>query len=111
MIKKLKKKPSQYTFFVNPQTCNELFWINRSKQRLKKIGLTDITSISTYTEVHKKDKASTNTEQLETLKVSYGKDEKIVLVFENQNAKEQFWKGLQHFVDKVQKEEDAKTYY
>ena len=108
MIKNKKKNkidtPSIFVFSICESNFNELQWIHKHKNKLNKIDLGLITSISHYYRSSNEKSFLDYNHEL-VLVIMYGKNKKLTILFDDYHIKEHFWCGLRHFMDKHYLEE------
>ena len=97
--KNKNKTPAVFVFSLCEDNFNELQWIQKHKNKLKKMDLGMISSVSHYNKLKNETKPLSYDYNL-ILEIMYGKNQRLVLLFDDFYKKELFWCGLRHFIDK-----------
>ena len=93
-------------FYILEDDLTQLQWISNSKKfRDTRIDLQTVTSISDMP-THAKKKLLTRYQASGLLSVHYGlnSSEELLLHFEDEKVKREWWCGLQYFIEEAQKE-------
>lgn len=104
-IKKMTKKgngrPHKRIFYIFEEDLTKLQWL--SDRKLNRDTRIDLRTVSRITEVPTamKAKAQLKYDKNLILSIHYGNDQEIVLLFEDSEAKMEWWCGLQYFVQKA----------
>lgn len=104
ITKKGKKLPQKIHFFILENDTSKLQWMHGSNMTRCRIDLKTVTYISELPTVVNA-KAIEKYDNSLLLSIHYGRDEELLLLFDNKETKFEWWCGLQYFVDEAQDEE------
>lgn len=105
ITKKVYKRPKPTMFYIWESDLTKLQWISKNKSlrdcRIDIKTISHISELPTYI----KAKAIEKYDSSLLLSIHYGQNEELVLLFNDQRTKFDWWCGLQYFVEEAHHEE------
>jgi len=105
ITKKIYKRPKPTMFYIWEHDMTKLQWISKTKDlrdcRIDIKTISHISELPTYI----KSKAIEKYDSSLLLSIHYGQNEELVLLFNDEKMKRDWWCGLQYFIEEAHNEE------